>query len=181
MLAKQQEVYTKGGKHLSAFDMMKFLTPLKNDGEHRWLYDVSNASLQIVCQDLQKAYDRFFKKMSGFPKFKSRKRSKLSYPVRGERFYFIDTKIVQIEKLGKVRYKTDFSLPLGRGYKFSNPRVINHNGKWMLSFRMECENQARQLKDTFMGIDLGIKELAVVEFNGQCKIFHNINKSKNME
>ena len=180
MLAKQKELYAAGEKHLSAFRMIKLLTPLKNDGEHGWLYDVSNTSLQIACQDLQKAYDRFFKKTSGFPKFKSRKRSKPSYPVCADRFYFVDNKMVQIQKLGKVRYKTDFSLPHGKEHKFSNPRIMNRNGKWILSFGMECENQTPKLTDMSMGIDLGIKDLAIAECNGQI-VFHNINKSKKMK
>ena len=144
MLAKQEELYAAGEKHLSDFDMIRLITPLKNDGEHEWLYEVSNASLQTVCRELQQAYKCFFKKISGFPKFKSRKRSKLSYPVCANRFYFVDNKMVQIQKLGKVRYKTDFSLPLGNEHKFSNPRIMNRNGKWILSFGMECENQDRK-------------------------------------
>lgn len=180
MLAKQEELYAAGEKHLSAFSMIKLLTPLKNDGEHGWLYDVSNTSLQIACQDLQKAYDRFFKKTSGFPKFKSRKRSKPSYPVCADRFYFVDNKTAQIQKLGKVRYKTDFSLPHGTEYKFSNPRITYRNGKWILSFGTECENQTPKLTDMSMGIDLGIKDLAIAECNGQI-VFHNINKSKKMK
>ena len=180
MLAKQDELYAAGEKHLSDFDMIRLITPLKNDGEHEWLYEVSNASLQIVCRDLQKAYKCFFKKLSGFPKFKSRKRSKLSYPVCANRFYFVDNNMVQIQKLGKVRYKTDFNLPLDKEHKFSNPRITNRNGKWLLSFGMECENQTPKLTDMSMGIDLGIKDLAIAECNGQI-VFHNINKSKKMK
>ena len=180
MLAKQEELYAAGEKHLSDFDMIRLITPLKNDGEHEWLYEVSNASLQIVCRDLQKAYKCFFKKLSGFPKFKSRKRSKLSYPVCANRFYFVDNNMVQIQKLGKVRYKTDFNLPLDKEYKFSNPRITNRNGKWLLSFGMECENQTHKLTDMSIGIDLGIKDLAIAECNGQI-VFHNINKSKKMK
>ena len=178
MLAKQEELYAAGEKHLSAFSMMKLLTPLKNDGEHEWLYDVSNASLQIVCQDLQQAYKCFFKKISGFPKFKSRKHSKPSYPVR-QNIWFSGN-IVTIAKLGKVKFKTDFTFPEGIGHKFSNPRITNRNGKWILSFGMECENQTPQLTDVSMGIDLGIKDLAIAECNGQI-VFHNINKSKKMK
>lgn len=180
MLAKQEELYAAGEKHLSDFDMIRLITPLKNDGEHEWLYEVSNASLQIVCRDLQKAYKCFFKKLSGFPKFKSRKRSKLSYPVCANRFYFVDNNMVQIQKLGNVRYKTDFNLPLDKEHKFLNPRITNRNGKWLLSFGMECENQTPKLTDMSMGIDLGIKDLAIAECNGQI-VFHNINKSKKMK
>lgn len=179
MLNKQQEVREQGGKHLSAFDMINLLKPLKNDGEHEWLYNVSSASLQIVCQDLQKAYDKFFKKTSGFPKFKSRKHSKPSYPIR-QNIWFAGN-IVTIEKLGKIRFKTNFTFPKGRGRKFSNPRIKNQNGKWILSFGMECENQALQLTDTSMGIDLGIKDLAIVENDGNKIVFHNINKFKKMK
>lgn len=178
MLAKQEEFYVAGEKHLSAFSMIKLLPPLKKDGEHDWLNEVSASSLQTVCQDLQKAYDRFFKKTSGFPKFKSRKRSKSSYPVR-QNIWFSGN-VVTIEKLGKVKFKTDFTFPEGLGHKFSNPRITNRNGKWILSFGMECENQTPHLTDISMGIDLGIKDLAIAECNGQI-VFHNINKSKKMK
>ena len=179
MLAKQEELYKAGEKHLSAFSMINLLKPLKNDGEHEWLYDVSNTSLQIVCQDLQKSYDGFFKKRTGFPKFKSRKRSKPNFPIR-DSVYFKDGRFVVIEKVGKVKFKTDFDLPIGRGRKFSNPRISSVNDKWILSFGMESENQAPVLTDKSMGIDLGVKDLAVAEFDGEPKVFHNINKSKRM-
>lgn len=176
MLDYQQKSHEVGEKHLSAFSMIKRLTPLKNDGEHDWLYGVSNSSLKYVCQDLGKAYDGFFRKRSGFPKFKSRKRSKPAFPVR-ETIWFSDHDVT-VEKIGKVRYKTDFDIPFGRGHKFSNPRISNVNGKWLLSFGMECENQAPQLTDKRMGIDLGVKDLAIAEFSGEKIVFHNINKSQ---
>lgn len=181
MLAYQQEQYANGEKHLSAFDMIKLLTPLKKDGEHEWLCEVSNASLGVVCRDLDKAYKCFFKKIERFPKFKSRKRSKKTYPVKDDRIYFINSKLMHIEKVGKIKYKTDFDLPQGRGHKFTNPRISNVNGKWMLSFGMECENQAPVLTDISMGIDLGVKDLAIAEFNGTKITYRNINKTSKMK
>ena len=179
MLAKQQELYEAGEKHLSHFDMNNLLKPLKNDGEHGWLYEVSNTSLQRACGDLSKAYQLFFKKVSKHPKFKSRKRSKANFPINSENFYFKDNRLLNIEKVGKVKYKTDFEFALGKGVcKFTNPRVSNINGKWILSFGMECENQAHQLNDYSMGIDLGIKETMVVAYSDKKLVFHNINKSK---
>lgn len=177
MLSYQKEQYDKGEKHLSAFDMINLLKPLKNDGSHKWLYDVSNSSLCHICRDLDKAYKSFFRKQSGFPKFKSRKRSKPAYPIR-ETMYFKDD-IVVIEKIGKVRYKTDFTLPQGKA-KFTNPRIANANGKWLLSFGIECESQAPTLTDKAMGIDLGIKDLAIAAFDETKIVFSNINKSRKM-
>lgn len=179
MLAYQQKLYEQGEKHLSGFSMINLLKPLKNDGEHGWLYEVSATSLQRTCSDLDKAYQSFFKKSSGFPKFKSRKRSKPNFPVKGT-IWFTD-KVVAIEKIGKVCYKTDFELPFGGGCKFSNPRISNVNGKWMLSFGMERENQVPELTDISMGIDVGIKDLAIAEFGGEKIVFHNINKSRKMK
>ena len=181
MLAKQEGLYKQGEKHLSAFDMMSFLTPLKKQEEYLWLKEVSNTSLKDICRDLDKAYKMFFKKTSGFPKFKSRKKSKPNFPIRTDTLYFKDDKVLNVEKIGKVRYKTDFVFEYGRNAcKFTNARVSYINGKWILSFSMECENQVRELNDISMGIDLGVKDLAIVEYNGKPLVFHNINKSRQM-
>lgn len=181
MLVKQEELYKQSDKHLSAFDMINLLTPLKKQEEYSWLKEVSNTSLKDICRDLDKAYKMFFKKTSGFPKFKSRKKSKPNFPIRTDALYFKDDKVLNVEKIGKVRYKTDFVFEYGRNAcKFTNARVSYINGKWMLSFGMECENQVRELNDISMGIDLGVKDLAIVEYNGEPLVFHNINKSKQM-
>lgn len=180
MLETQQSNYEQGGRYLSAYDMINLLKPLKNDGGHDWLYEVSNTSLQRICQDINAAYQRFFNKSAGHPKFKSKKRAKSAFPVRADSLYFVDGQTVHTEKLGRVKYKADFDLPLGKGVKFTNPRISYINGKWMLSFGMECENQAPELTDKPMGIDLGVKDLAVAEFDGEMLQFHNINKSKQM-
>lgn len=181
MLAKQEELYKQGEKHLSGFDMINLLSPMKKQEEYKWMCEVSNISLCTICRDLDKAYKMFFKKTSGFPKFKSRKKSKPNFPIRTDTLYFKDDKVLNIEKIGKVMYKTDFVFEYGRNAcKFTNARVSYINGKWMLSFGMECENQVRELNDISMGIDLGVKDLAIVEYNGQPLVFHNINKSKQM-
>lgn len=178
MLAMQEKLHEAGEKHLSHFDMIKLLKPLKNDGEHEWLYEVSNTSLQMVCGDLNEAYQAFFKKRAKFPKYKPKKRSKPSFPVDAVKLWFDDRGFVHIIKIGKVKFKTDFDLPTGTGCKFSNPRISNINGKWMLSFGMECENQAYTLNDYSVGIDLGVKDLAIVACDTKKLVFSNINKSR---
>ena len=172
----QETRYENGEKHLSAFDMINLLKPLKNDGNHDWLYDVSNKSLCTVCCDLDEAYKRFFKKTARYPRFKSRKKDEPRFPIR-ETMWFSDNG-VKVERLGFVKFKTDFELPYGRDVKFSNPRIKNVLGKWYLSFGMECENQIPVLTDKAMGIDLGVKDLAIAAYGDEQIVFHNINKSK---
>jgi len=176
MLASQEQNYQAGGEYLSAFSLMKLLAPLKKEEEYEWLKSVGNHTLTTVCRDLDKAYQLFFRKLKGHPKFKIRKRSKPSFPVRST-VYFTDG-CVQIAKLGKVIYQTNHDIPQGRGHKFSDPRVSYLGGKWLLMVGMERENQAPMLTEKSMGIDLGIKDLATVSFGGEQLVFHNINKSR---
>lgn len=181
MLAYQQEQRANGEKYLSAFDMSNLLSPLKNDGQHEWLKEVSSISLVNICHDLDEAYYRFFKRISRFPKFKSRKHSKAAYPVRADDLRFINDRKVHVSKIGNIKYKTDFVLSYGRGHRFKNPRISNVNGKWMLSFGMESESQAPVLTDISMGIDLGVKDLAIAEFYGTKITYRNINKTLKMK
>lgn len=181
MLDLQNKNYEAGNKYLKKFDMIKLLTPLKKTEEFSWLNEISNHSLQIACGDLDNAFMRFFNKISNYPKFKSKHKSDLRFPVRVDTLYFKSEILVNIAKCGKVKYKSDFKFPIGIHIcKFINPRVENKNGKWILSFGMEYENQVQNTNDFSMGIDLGIKELAVVSCNNQEYVFHNINKSKKM-
>jgi len=203
MLELQMQRYRDRERHLSDFDMIKLLKPLKNDGEHEWLYEVSADSTRVICQDLDKAYKRFFSirpahfsqktkeraarrgreltsyELEGHPKFKSRKNSKPNFPLRQSAgaVYFADG-IATIPKIGKVRYSTNYTLPQGNKAKFSNPRISYVGGKWMLTLGVECESQVFELSDKPMGIDLGLKELAVVAIGDESAVFHNINKSR---
>lgn len=181
MLALQIKRHENKEKHLSAFDMNKQLTILKKDEGHQWLYEVSNAMLQRTCFDLEEAYKRFFEKINGFPKFKSKKKNKNSFPMRNDVVYFLEN-TVHLPKIGKVKYKTNYMIPLGKNSGLLNPRIsYTPNKKWIITVSFECESQAQKLTNKNMGIDLGIKELAVVSFGDECLKFGNINKSSKMK
>lgn len=177
MIEVQKENYKNDGKYISKFNMIKLIPSIKKEFE--WLNEVSMSSLQRVCDDLNNSYQRFFKKISNYPKFKSKKSSKLSYPVCCNRFYFKNGK-VQIQKLGKVKYKADYkNLNLEEISKFSDVRISNENDKWILTFSVEYENQVQTTeKYGSLGIDLGVGRLAVVSHNGKKLEYKNINKSK---
>ena len=179
MLSLQNENYEKGNKYISRYDMIRSLTLLKKQEEYLWLNEVSNTSLQNICIDLDKDFKGFFKKLNGYPKFKSKKKSKNIYPVCCNRFYFKDNIHIQIQMLGIVKCKIDFKVPIGK-HKFSNVRLSKELNKYFISFGLECENQVRKLNDYSMGIDLGVKELAAVSYGDDSLIFHNINKSSKM-
>ena len=198
----EMELFRNGEKHLSAYSLRKVLTRAKKTEKLAWLNTVSSHTLSIALLDLGAAYDRFFankpakfskrkiekaartgKNLSPYalekhPKFKSKKDNKFKFPVRHDSVYFTDG-CVNIEKIGKVKYRGDRDLPQGRNAcKVANPRIKFENNKWILSFGMERDNQAPILTDKSLGIDLGISELAVASFGGEKIVCHNINKSK---
>ena len=182
MIEVQKTRYQNDEKYLNHFGMIKLIPLIKK--EYEWLNEVSNHSIQLICKDVNTAYQRFFKKISNYPKFKTKKKSKLSYPVRSESnaFYFKEN-VVQISKVGKVKYKADYpNLNLEKLSKFNNVRISNENDKWILTFSVEYENQIQTTeKRGSLGIDLGVGRLAVVSHNGKKLEYKNINKSKRIK
>ena len=168
-LNKQEENYKNGGKFIKDSDLRKEITQLKKD-KLSWLNEVSNNVAKQAVKDCCNAYKNFFKGLADKPKFKSRKKSKPSF--------YNDTaklkakeKSVLIEKIGWV--KTKEQLPMD--VKYTNPRISYDNKYWYLSVGIEEEMPVVQLTGESLGIDVGIKDLAVCS-NGMT--FKNINKSK---
>ena len=180
MLETQIKRFENKEPRLKQFEMNKMITSLKK--ELPWLYEVSLPSLQLICKDLDTAYKRLFKGTSKRPKFKSKRKAKLSYPVRSESnaFYFKGG-LVKIPVVGKLKYKADYpNLDLEKVKAFRNARISYINGKWILSFTIEYENQVLKDEDKrgSLGIDLGVGRLAVVAFEGTKREYININKTK---
>lgn len=95
-------------------------------------------------------------------------------------FYFKNG-LVQVPKVGKLKYKADYpNLDLEKVTSFRNVRISFVNGKWILSFSIEYENQVIKEEDKHgsLGIDLGVGRLAVVAFEGTKREYNNINKTK---
>jgi putative transposase len=173
-LAKWEEEYKQGLKPSMLSLKKKFNNSVKKDEKYSWLYEVSGQITVQAFEDLNFAYKNFFKGLSKYPKFKTKKKSKQSFYVRYDRMNIKDGNI-NIEKIGRVKYKTNYDIPTLS--KYSNPRC-HYDGKyWYLTFGFEqSENQAVLNKDLSIGIDLGVKDLAVV--NALDKPIKNINKTR---
>ena len=169
-LARQSDNYKNGGKFISDNDLRKELTILKKTEEYKWLNEVSNNVAKQAVKDACNAYKRFFKGQSEKPKFKSRRKSKPSFYNDNIKLK-VKNNIVLIEKVGWVN--TSEQLPID--VKYNNPR-ISYDGKyWYISVGIEVENPVVELTGESVGIDVGIKDLAVCS-NGMT--FKNINKTK---
>ena len=111
------------------------------------------------------------------PRFKSKKTAKLSFYVNYESLKRTINGF-QGEKIGVV--KTATSLPkLRKNEKYLRPKIIFDGKYWYLHIVYELLPQKEiQLNDTVIGIDLGIKDLAVCS-NGMK--FKNINKTSKVK
>lgn len=177
----QRNAYRDEKKYFSKFDMIKMLPDIKK--ENPWLKEVGSHTLSAVCSDVDYGYQMFFKGIKKIPKFKTRKIDKNAFPVRREKdsIKFIDNEYVKIPKLGKIKYRCSYNVNPTEFFGVLKPQIHLENEKWILSFVVECENQAHKFTGKRMGIDLGVKNLMVVSYDGEKIVFGNINKSKRMK
>ena len=168
-LARQEENYKNGGKFISDNELRKEITQLKKT-ELSWLKEVSNNVAKQSVKDACNSYKRFFKGLSGKPKFKSKRKSKKSFYNDNCSLKAKEGKLVNIEKVGWI--KTNEQIPTN--VKYSNPRISYDNKYWYLSVGIEQEEIMEELTDVSLGIDLGLKDLAICSDG---TVYKNINKT----
>lgn len=168
-LAKQEENYKNGGKFIPDGTLRKEITQLKKT-ELTWLNEVSCNVTKQAVKDACNSYKRFFKGLSGKPRFKSKKRSKKSFYNDNCKLKVKEGKLVNIEKVGWI--KTNEQLPIG--VKYSNPRISYDNKYWYLSVGIEQKEIQEELTNISLGIDLGLKNLAICSDG---TVYKNINKT----
>ena len=171
MLARQQENYKQRNKFISDNDLRKEITEMKQLDEFKWLYDVSNNVAKQAVKDACNAYTNFFQGKAESPRFKSRKRSRLSFYNDTEKLKVKPNKRVLIEKVGWMQTAEQIPFVV----KYCNPRVSFDGKYWYLSVGIEQAFEKEKLTDEIIGIDLGITTLAVCSNGNKVK---NINKTK---
>ncbi|AWK50925.1 transposase [Clostridium beijerinckii] len=172
-LNRWNELYKQGLRPSKYVIKKEFNNTIKKGEDFKWLNEVSAKVTAQAFVDLDQSFKNFFKKIGKHPKFKIKRKSKKSFYVRYNTIKFKDGK-VNLEKIGKIEYKTNYDIP--DLSKYNNPRC-NFDGKyWYLTFGFEHnENQVELNKDLSIGIDLGVKDLAIL--NCLDKPIKNINKS----
>ena len=168
-LEREQENYKNGGKFMSDTDLRKEFTQLKKNPKYTWLNEVSNNVAKQAIKDACNAYQRFFKGLAQFPKFKSRKHSSPSFYQDNVKIQFTST-YVKVEgfaasrkknkqKLNDIRLAEHGRIPADG--KYLNPRIKYNGLNWYITVGVEEGNHDLVPSKDGIGIDLGIKELAV--------------------
>ena len=157
MLNLKQKVYEYYGLNLSYNYMSKILTELKR---HKvWLKEVDKCSLKTAIKDLDSAYRKFFKG-DGFPKFKSKKRDKLSYRTTDNLKLNQEDRKIRIPKVGWIRFrdKSNFKV-LKRIYNITISKTSSN--KYFASISAEVDSKHFEKTNQNVGIDLGLKYFAI--------------------
>ena len=157
-------------------DVRKYINNVLKKTTHTWLQEVGSNVMKQGVKDADNSLRRFFNKISGYPKYKSRRKSKPSFYVNYESLKRTLNGF-QGEKIGIV--KTRESLPkIPKDQKYVNPRITYDGKFWFLSVGYKVELKKVKLTDKKIGIDLGLKDLAIVSNtnNSYHKKYKNINK-----
>lgn len=162
-LAQRQEQYKDTGKAPTRFQQDKSLTVLKQ--ELTWLKDADSTSLQATLQDLDAAFQNFFRRVKkgekpGYPRFKSKHNRRQSYKSKcvGTNIRILN-KAVQLPKLGKVKCRISKEV---KGRILSATVSRNPSGKYFVSICCtDVDIAPLPSTGSAVGLDMGIKSFAV--------------------
>ena len=152
-----------------------------------WIDECGSKARKKALVNAENAFKKFFDGLAGFPRFKKKSNQdvKLYFPKNNKGDWRIWRHKLMIPTLKQVRLKEFGYLPVGA--KVTNGTVSCKAGRFYVSVVVDIDEKSKYNKDLEasyhtetdgIGIDLGVKDLAVIS-NG--KVFKNINKSSKVK
>ena len=188
-IAREQESYNQGNNFLFDNELRKEFTQLKKQEEYKWLNDVSCNVTKQAIKDACNTYKRFFKGQCKYPRFKSKKYSTPSFYQDNVRIRFTNTH-VKVEGFSKSKKQNKQKLnwiklcEKGRiptNCRYMNPRFTYDGLYWYVSVGVEVDITNTLASNEGIGVDLGIKDLAVCSNGSTYKNINKIQKVKKLE
>ena len=184
-LACNKELYDKGDKFMSGKTFSVWLNNeyLPDNPDKLWIKEVSSKSVKKSIEDGYTAFTKFFKHQSSFPKFKKKDKSDV-------KMYFVKTDAkstiwcerhrIKIPTLGWMKLKEKGYIPTTKdGYVIKSGTVSKKADRYYVSVLVEIsDTNIVNNNNDGIGIDLGLKDFAIIS-NG--KIYKNINKSRKVK
>jgi putative transposase len=167
-LNERIEIYKAEKKSLTAIDQYKILCSKKKT-EFPWMYDVSKCAPQEALRNLDKSFKNFFRgvkqgKKIGFPKFKSKHKSKQAFSISFG--FYITNSTINIPKVGYVKLKEKGYIPT-KDVKYNSLTISKTADRWFASVQVEQDiPEPINSVESVLGVDVGIKTLATCS-NGQ--------------
>ena len=184
-LAENKRRYENGEKFFSYVDFSRWLNHnyLKENPDKLWIKDVSTKSVTHSVINANTAFKNFFKGLSKYPRFKKKYKSDVKmYFVRNSAKEIIkcERHRIKIPSLGWVRLKEKGYIPTNHNTHIIKSGTVSYKaGRYYVSVLVEeMQLQKEKLNDFGIGIDLGLKEFAVLSNE---RIYNNINKTQKIK
>lgn len=184
-LAENKRRCENGEKFFSYVDFSRWLNHnyLKENPDKLWIKDVSTKSVTHSVINANTAFKNFFKGLSKYPRFKKKDKSDVKmYFVRNSAKEIIECERhrIKIPSLGWVRLKEKGYIPTNHNTHIIKSGTVSYKaGRYYVSVLVEeMQLQKEKLNDFGIGIDLGLKEFAVLSNE---RIYNNINKTQKIK
>ena len=183
-LAHNKELHENGKKFMSS---NKFRVWLNNEyvpkhPEYSWIKEAYSKAVTQAVNNGQTAFTRFFNHKSAFPRFKKKGKSnvKMYFVKNNPKDCLCERHRINIPSLGWVRIKEKGYIPTTKdGYVIKSGHVSIKADRYYVSVLIEIpDNRIANNSNEGIGIDLGLKNFAVVS-NGTS--YKNINKSAKLK
>ena len=183
-LAHNKELHENGEKFMSSSQFRVWLNNeyLPSHPEYSWIKEAYSKSVTQAVNNGQTAFENFFNHKSAFPEFKKKGKSNVKmYFVRNNpKDCQCERHRIKIPSLGWVRIKEKGYIPTTKdGYVIKSGHVSIKADRYYVSVLIEIpDNRIASHSGEGIGIDLGLKDFAIVS-NG--KTYKNINKSAKLK
>lgn len=145
---------------LNYYDNARELTKLKKGKEYEWLREINSQSLQFSLKCLEVSFQRFYRKVSKFPKFRSKSHKQSFHIPQG---FSIENNNLWIPKL-KIPIKINLHREI-EGKICGITIKKNPSGKYFACILVERNIKELKKNNKQIGIDLGLKDF-IIDSNG---------------
>ena len=183
-LTHNKELHDNGEKFMSGKSFSVWLNNeyLPKNPDKLWIKEVNSKSVKRSIENGCIAFTRFFKHQSAFPNFKKKGKSdvKMYFVKNNPKDCRCERHRINIPSLGWVRIKEKGYFPTTKdGYVIKSGHVSIKADRYYVSVLIEIPNdKIANNSSEGIGIDLGLKDFAIVS-NG--KTYKNINKSAKLK
>jgi putative transposase len=165
-LNSKTSAYKENGVKVGYTELAKELVNIKKQSEYEWLNECPGVSLQQSLRCLDNAFTAFFRKSGKYPKFKSKRHSKdCAKFIQSVHFDFENWR-VKLPRLGWIELCKNRTFDQSKCKQGTCTVSRDHCGTyWCVIVVDDLQPKVartKPLKETAVGIDLGIKDYATL-------------------
>ncbi len=174
---------SEAGGTPSALALRTQFNAIKKD-QFPWVYDVTKCAVEGAFMDVAAAFKNFFEgrkagRKTGFPRFKSKKRSRQSFYLANDKFTVGDHWI-DVPKLGRV----NMSEKLRFSGKILSARISKQASWWFVAITVEIPDEVPLNTSPPVGVDVGLHRLATLSdgrrYENQRPLAHQLKKLRRL-